>query len=112
MKKSIILVIVALLLGLSSFNLLMAQISANQLDSALNQVEALANSEEGDESGCPSGGPGSTYCSHSWTTYFYDENGQVIRSEEEECDVNCNESFYACCRRGGCFCVNNNAEMP
>lgn len=112
MKKKVVASFITLvIISIASFNLL-TTVSSHQTDVILAQIEALANSEEGDESGCPSGGPGSTYCFHSWTTYFYDENGQVIRSEEDECDVNCSEGFYACCRRGGCFCVNNNAEMP
>ena len=109
MKKSIILVIVALLLGLSSFNLLIARISANQLDSALDQVEALASNEEGGSGGgCESGGEGATYCFVSWITTYYDENGNEIYSVPNECEINCMNEYYpnhyACCTHGGCFC--------
>ena len=112
MKKKVVASFITLVvISIASFNLL-TTVSSHQTDVILAQIEALANSEEGDESGCPSGGPGSFECSHSWTINYYDENGNVIKTERDQCIISCGEGFYACCRRGGCFCVNNNAEMP
>ena len=108
MKKFIFPVVAVLFLTLSSFNFLMAKFSANKIDFVLDQVEALANNEEGGESGCSDGGPGSSYCSHSWTIYLYDDNGNIISESTDECFVNCREGYYACCRRGGCICVKDN----
>lgn len=108
MKKFIFPVVAVLFLTLSSFNFLMAKFSANKIDFVLDQVEALANNEEGGESGCSDGGPGAIQCSHSWEVNFYDENGNIIRTDSDSCDVICGQGYYACCRRGGCICVKDN----
>lgn len=112
MKKMFVASFITLVaISVVSFNLSVA-VSSHQADIILAQIEALANSEQENESGCPSGGPGSSECSYSWLTTYYDENGKPVRTESNDCSTICREGFYACCRQGGCFCVNDNVEMP
>ena len=106
----IISLVALVVIGFASVNLLVT-ISKHQIDVVLSQIEALAVGEEGGESGCPSGGPGSYQCSHTWEINYYDENGQIIRTDIDHCEISCVEGFYACCRRG-CICVNDKVEMP
>ena len=111
MKKFIFPVVAVLFLTLSSFNFLMAKFSANKIDFVLDQVEALANNEEGGAGGgCTSGGEGSTYCFTSWVTIYYDENGNELYSIPNECEIDCateyHQNSYACCSPSGCTCIS------
>ena len=71
----------------------MANFSANKIDFVLDQVEALANNEEGGAGGgCTSGGEGSTYCFTSWVTIYYDENGNLeLKVDHKEDDFTFDE---------------------
>lgn len=93
MKTLYLLIIIALGVNLSLYANKTSKTSESDLN--MDQVENLTSGEDD----CISGGVGATHCGLHGRIEIEGVGFEV------DCDVDCSETYYACCTVKGCHCI-------